>query len=769
LFLFSSTTLAIPIEEYVFWGNFTMKRILLAIAACLLAITANAQQPQTHRCMTDEVDQQLMQLHPELQSQRQAFLDEVKTWQNSISNNGSGKTNQLPAKIIIPVVFHVIHTNGNENIPRSQMLAQLDVLNRDYQKLNADTNLIRPRFRKRVANMRIEFRMATKDPNGNCTNGVVRLYSQLSKNADNQVKSLSIWDPRRYLNIWVVQNINSTSLDNGIILGYAQFPYPGTGLVSTDGIVVRANAVGGQANTGPQYLGRTLTHEIGHWLGLAHPFQGNCTGGDGVADTPPVANPSFGGCPSTGKNSCHNDLNPDLEQEYGTIDSITADEPDMWEDYMDYADDECMHMFTVRQKEVMDTVLVRYRSLIWSAANLIQTGTDDSIISRNGGVCAPVADFFTNDRFLCEGTATNFFDNSFNGVPTSWQWTFNGGTPSTSTDQNPQGISFSPGIHQITLTASNAVGSSTRTIDTLIRVLPTTGQQIATYSEDFTNPLFWYTGWDAYSIGTLNKWTRTALASFSGPACMYVRNSRTNQGNTYNLVSPSFNLTNVTGSGYTPYLNYRWSYAGYKERGHNSQNLTDSLVRDRFNVYYSVNCGRSWNSLKNYTVSSQANDQNSLNTINGFLTQTFIDYYPADANKWRTASLNLGTLGNTDNARFRFEFYSDGGKNMFLDDINVGYSLSVNQPDNKLSTFTIYPNPTRGASTLDYTLSESANVQISIIDLTGRNLATIANGTQTAGNHKQNLDLPGQALAPGIYFVRLVANGVSQTIQLIVQ
>lgn len=241
----------------------------------------------------------------------------------------------------ITVVVHVVHNPAvpAEKITAGQVNSQMTALNRDYGATNPDRKNVPTVFSGLVANPMIAFSLATKDPDGNATNGIT--YTETSETSfsdrDDPVKSdssggISPWDTSKYLNIWVC------TLSGGL-LGYAQFP---GGPAATDGVVILNTAFGttGSASA-PFNLGRSATHEIGHFLNLHHIWGDlpNCNGDDLVADTPPQESPNFGK-PTWPHISCNNGPNGD-----------------MFMDYMDYVDDDTMMMFTPGQVARMHTTL----------------------------------------------------------------------------------------------------------------------------------------------------------------------------------------------------------------------------------------------------------------------------------------------------------------------------------------------------------------------------------------------------------------------------
>jgi hypothetical protein len=329
-----------------------MKKI---IALFLVIGTFNSLHAQKHiPCQTDE---NLKAMQAEDPSLIQAQIDaekHLRTIKFSAEKAGTVK--------YIPVVFHVIHKWGTENISQAQIQDAIRALNDDYRKV-AGTNGAKSSDPLAV-DMQYEFRLAQFDPTGKPTNGVNRVYSLLTDNARDNAKALSYWDSKKYYNVWVVNTIQNTFGSSGIVLGYAQFPYMLSRKPSTDGVVMCANQVGTiEVGATDDQLGRTFTHETGHWTGLYHTFQDGCVGltpstcdveGDLVCDTPPLADASFG-CQTT-RESCNA--------------GILA----MVKNYMDYSDGSCMELYTVGQKNRSDVSMNAYRSVIYSTSNLNAAG-----------------------------------------------------------------------------------------------------------------------------------------------------------------------------------------------------------------------------------------------------------------------------------------------------------------------------------------------------------------------------------------------------------
>ena len=316
-----------------------MRTILSGI--CLLVATISFAQRQ---CASSAYIDQLKSADP-------SFANRITQVENFINRQSTAKeTGQdAPNVITIPVVIHVLYKNASQNISDEQITSQLDALNRDYRRRNADTASTPLRFKSIAADVQIQFALATADPKGRATNGIIRKPTNVSYwSTDDKIKFSSkggddAWDSRYYLNIWI------GDLDG--LLGYATVP--GTA-ADKDGVVINYTAFGTINVVGAYNLGRTATHEIGHWLGLKHIWGDSYCGDDLVDDTPKQGN-FTSGCPNTFRSTCSN-----------------GEMGDMYMNYMDFTNDACMNLFTAGQKQRMLTLFKDggARSLLLSSKGL---------------------------------------------------------------------------------------------------------------------------------------------------------------------------------------------------------------------------------------------------------------------------------------------------------------------------------------------------------------------------------------------------------------
>lgn len=283
-----------------------------------------------HRCGTMERWKHEIINHTHIIEKRTEIEKKIKKWKKKSDSDFYN----------IPVVFHIIYENENENISIEQIQSQLDVLNEDFNRMNSDANQTPDEFIDIAADCNINFCLARRTPSNDSTIGVTYTQTEISSFSlyDNRIfhDSLggkNIWNPKKFLNIYVCDLSNA--------LGFSSFP---GGLESRDAIVINYTNFGTINLSPPFNKGRTATHELGHWLNLLHIWgDGNC-GNDQVEDTPIQNNENYG-CPVHPSPSCNNN-------------------GDMFQNFMDYTNDACMNLFTEGQKNRMHATLNLQRAEI---------------------------------------------------------------------------------------------------------------------------------------------------------------------------------------------------------------------------------------------------------------------------------------------------------------------------------------------------------------------------------------------------------------------
>ena len=677
-----------------------MKKALTLLLIILYAgyINIYAQGDPIQKCGTVYPSEQELQQNPAL---RQS-LEELEEFTKNYTENYSSMKQQTTT-YVIPVVFHIIHTYSANFISDAQVYDALRIINEDFSKTNADITQVHSAFQPIAAESEVEFRIARLDPNGNCTSGITRTFSDLTATAGDNVKSLIMWPRSKYLNVWVVQTIASGAG------GYAYYPSNTTG--SIDGIVIR-NAQFGSIGTSNSGGGsRSLSHEIGHYLNLKHTWgstndaglASNCTDDDLVADTPLTI----------GNLSCN-------------VNAISCGSLDNVQNYMDYSF--CGKMFTEGQKIRMHAALnssVGSRNNLHTPANLLATGTNDGFVPSP---CVPIADFQTNSSLICEGSSVTFNDYSWRGDIDTYAWSFPGGTPSTSNLQNPTIQYNTAGVYPVTLTVSNAAGSDTKTITDLIIVRPASAGMWVPSIESFENmPVFPAGDYLVQNEGG-NTWALTNSASYSGSNSVWINNSVNVAGKTDVFITPGYYLSNISNA----IVKFKLAYA-----------VKSSSSNDQLRVFASNSCGQFWTQR----LSKSGTALSTWGLVSG-------NFVPTNTNQWREETVNLssGLFSGNDNVSLKFEYTHDGGNNMFIDDINIDGLVGI-EDATSVQSVNLFPNPASVATRIEFTLERDNHVTVKLVDMLGRDVKTVAEADLPAGVHYTEInDLD----TPGVYFVKLI-------------
>ncbi len=657
----------------------------------------------------------------------------AQMWENDKIAFEKALDNPVPKGVVytIPVVFHILHNNGIENISDEQIYDAVEIMNRDFRRLNADANNVQSDFQGMPSDVEVEFVLATKAPNGTCFKGITRTmsaYSYLGDNGNAQVNAIingndvyqNTWPGNKYLNIFVCGEIGGAA-------GYTTNPGSWSASSMTNGIWVLHDYVGSIGTSGV-YSSRTLTHEVGHWLNLDHTWGGNnnpgnassCSTDDSVNDTPNCI----------GVTSCNLNAN--------TCNSINSywnfDVKDNVENYMDYS--YCSKMFTQGQVDRMRAALQvtsTGRKNLWQASNLTATGaTGDLYLCKAN---------FTSDRTaICQNDSIQLLDDSYNLV-TSWSWEI---TPSTgwtfapgsnANTQNPMVYFTDPGLYSVKLTASDGSTTDVELKSNYLRVLPDALE--LPYFEGFEGytSLSNTTNWEIYNPNNNNQWTLESSTGHSGTKCAKLQNFGQGIGNVDELTSTTIDLSPIVNEG-TMTLSFRYAYR-----------KKTSSDYEFLKVFISGDCGAEWAQRKTLGGNNLGSQTSSSS------------WTPSQSSDWTTVHMINVTSGYwTPNFKVKFRFEGEGGNNIFLDDINIYGGSPSDDPVlgmNELlalSDLRLFPNPAENEINVSFGLSQNELLEVEICDLSGKK---ISKDLIQAKEGTNLIHYPTNHLSNGMYTIKV--------------
>lgn len=680
-----------------------MLRYTFVVASLSIVLSSAMSQEQVEgfTCKTNDPSfvERMFQDRPEDLLRTHDAKMELDQW-TAGSVRGGGDS------FVIPVVFHIIHTYGAENISDAQVADAIRVLNEDFNKQNPDWTTVRPQFIDRVADVGIRFELAKRDPGGNCTNGITRTISDLTNEGDFAMTQLIQWPRERYMNVWVGAQANGAA-------GYTNYPWVLDGSPNSDGIVIQSSYVGRIGTSSPG-RSRVLSHEVGHWLNLMHCWGNsndpglpeNCFEDDNVDDTPLTR--GWTSCSLSGS-SCGSEL-------------------DNVENYMEYS--YCGKMFTQGQGDRMIAALtssIADRSQLWQEGNLALTGVLDELVLCNVSLVA-------DREQVCVGETVSFIDLSYNAV-SQRTWLFPGGEPSTSSDSIPVVNYPTMGTYPVTLIVSDGTTTLSSGEALTIKVLPNPGYEIP-WTEGFESiSSISGTDWTAVDIEQ-NGFEVTPLVASTGSQSVRLSNGPGRRGKTSELISATFDLSAEEGIS----LSFKYAFA-----------KRTALNEDLLRVRVSSDCGQTW------SVRRQLSAASALST-GGIVAGSFVP----DADEWVQNSItNFGQSLLTSDFRFKFEFISDGGNDLFLDDIQInGVAVSMDEYGSANPQFRIFPNPVNENAHVLLTMISSGQVQIDMVDLLGKAVAPPLLKWVGAGSH--SMELPLADLSEGLYMMRVRTAGHEQ-------
>lgn len=667
-------------------------------------------QPTLLPCGTTELSERYFALHPEARA-RQQQLNEQPVLRSPA------------APQLIPVVFHVLHMGGPEDVSDQQLMDAIRILNEDFTGVNPDITEVIPQLQTLVGAPGFQFFLAKKDPSGGCTNGMVHHYdARTDWDGISASYYAYTWDPTRYLNIYVVRSIN---ISNGT--GAAGLTYlPGTFDPGDprDAVVMLHNYVGSLGTSNPTHA-RALTHEVGHWFNLYHVFGAtnsigtSCSGNDQVADTPVTG--GFLVCPNAADTA--------------TYSLCVPGSPENFQNFMDYS--YCSRNFTLGQSTRMQAAMFNAG---FSRYTLIsQENIDSAGYNAPQGLCLPVAGIKANRRSACVGQSIVFKNRSSGGRATTFHWSFPGGTPAASTDSMPTVLYNQPGVYGFTFWCSNATGVSDTLIDTAyVRIWDSTSVQSLPFGYNFEGVNIPTAGWRFESSTGGSSWVLDTTVGYLSFRSLKVSLDGLTRRSVTRCLPKPFPLTGIWSP---PMLSFRYATAETLPSHVNTLSLEAS-----------ADCEETWQTLWSKSGSDLVTS-----------SSTTFPFSPNNINDWQTAQVDLSAYAGEQRLQLRFSYTRDSlplPTQLFLDDILLDVMVG-NRGAAMNSLLHVWPNPAGNADAC-WLSGASAQAIADVLDVQGR---VVANFRFGAEGRLWCYDVP----EPGLYFIRVQSPSGVQTVRWVVR
>ncbi len=633
-------------------------------------ISSMSDEKELPTCGTDRINHLHSQNNEGFKKDLEHFKNVVVPHLASLKNLTEDSGNILT----IPTVVHIIH-NGEpigqgQNLSTERIVAQIDVLNQDFAALNPEFANTPTQWTNALGTPNIQFCLASVDPMGNSTDGIDRQQITVTgddwqnNNINSEIKPTLNWNPDHYLNIYVLP-IPGTTAQGGVV-GFSNFPTMFSVGAPTDGPVIDYRWFGAPGFGQSGY--RTITHEMGHYLGLPHPFEGDsCNDDDGLADTPNIEEPT------------RNLANLNCSNTYPSG-PVSCGNEHMYVNYMDYTNENCYTSFTQEQVNVMRAVLdgtsqgFGYGSrkpLVDHAAIACILAENDAgileVLEPSPRVCSndSIAPIVTLRNFGTEELKNVYVSYQIDGeapIDTFWQGSLASGSNLSLTLDKfvpPTGVyEFKTFTHSPNGVMDERMANDTVTVNPIAFV--PVGPPVL---EDMEGEMQFPTteGYFRLQINPIQDnfaWLiANGLSAFGdGNACLFFNNfDGTNDNNPFGttdaIISPHFDLSDSPNA----QLTFDVAYAPFDET------FSDSLI-----ILAAINCSINYDNLLYFRGGDDLGTSPPVDT-----------FWIPNSTNWRTEIIDLSQFAGVSDISFAFINLSGWGNNLFLDNIEVSLPCSM--------------------------------------------------------------------------------------------